>query len=172
MATIQSFRVSNKAGRRVYAMSEAWEPHFRSLGLSAQQAQARGLACVSEADLAEAGQAVLTSADLGRVKCSLANWLAWQQPIVIVDEAHNAKTPLSLSMLRDIRPACVLDLTATPVPAKTNVLYSVSARQLEAEDMIKLPIMLAEHESGWQDAVRDALLRRTHLEGEAAHEPQ
>ena len=80
--------------------------------------------------------------------------------------------PLSLSMLRDIRPACVLDSTATPVPAKTNVLYSVSARQLEAEDMIKLPIMLAEHESGWRDAVREALLRRTHLEGEAAHEPQ
>ena len=38
--------------------------------------------------------------------------------------------------------------------------------------MIKLPIMLAEHETIWQDAVRDALLRRTQLEAEAAHEPQ
>ncbi len=172
VATIQSFRVANKAGRRVYAMSEAWETHFKSLNLSPQQAAERGLTCVEQADLDAEGQAVLTAKDIGRVKCSLANWLAWQQPIVIVDEAHNAKTPLSLTMLQGIRPSCVLDLTATPVPAKTNVLYSVSARELEAEDMIKLPIMLAEHETGWQDAVRDALLRRTHLEVEAAHEPQ
>ena len=172
VATIQSFRVANKAGRRVYAMSEAWETHFRSLNLTPQQAAERGLACVTQADLKEEGQAVLTQADLGRVKASLANWLAWQQPIVVVDEAHNAKTPLSLSMLHGIRPSCVLDLTATPVPTKANVLYSVSARELEAEDMIKLPIMLAEHETGWQDAVRDALLRRTQLETEAAHEPE
>ena len=172
VATIQSFRVTNKAGRRVYAMSEAWETHFKSLNLSPQQAAQRGLACVDDADLADENQTFLTRADLGRVKRSLANWLAWQQPIVIVDEAHNAKTPLSLAMLQGIRPCCVLDLTATPVTSKTNVLYSVSARQLEAEDMIKLPIMLAEHETGWQDAVRDALLRRRHLETEAVHEPQ
>ena len=172
VATIQSFRVANRAGRRVYAMSEAWETHFKSLNLTPQQAAERGLACVEQADLDAEGQVVLTAKDLGRVKCSLANWLAWQQPIVIVDEAHNAKTPLSLTMLQGIRPSCVLDLTATPVPAKTNVLYSVSARELEAEDMIKLPIMLAEHETVWQDAVRDALLRRTQLEAEAAHEPQ
>lgn len=172
VATIQSFRVTNKAGRRVYAMSEAWETHFKSLNLAPQQATERGLACVDEADLTDENQTFLTRADLGRVKSSLANWLAWQQPIVIVDEAHNAKTPLSLAMLQGIRPSCVLDLTATPVPSKTNVLYSVSARQLEAEDMIKLPIMLAEHETVWEDAVRDSLLRRTHLEAEAAREPQ
>ena len=172
VATIQSFRVANKSGRRVFAMSEAWEPHFRSLDLTPQQAAGRGLACVEEADLADTDQSFLTRADLGRVKTSLANWLAWQQPIVVVDEAHNAKTPLSLAMFKGIRPSCVLDLTATPVPAKTNVLYSVSARELEAEAMIKLPIMLAEHTDGWEAAVRDALLRRAQLEAEAAHEPQ
>ncbi len=172
VATIQSFRVANKAGRRAYAMSEAWETHFRALGLTPQDAAARGLACVTEADLADENQSFLTRADLGRVKTSLANWLAWQQPIVVVDEAHNAKTPLSLAMLQGIRPCCVLDLTATPVPGKTNVLYSVSARELEAEAMIKLPIMLAEHDTGWQDAVRDALLRRAQLEAEAVREPR
>ncbi len=172
VATIQSFRAKDKSKRRINDMSEAWETHFKSLNLTPQQAGVRGLTCVEQADLDVEGQVVLTAKDLGRVKCSLANWLAWQQPIVIVDEAHNAKTPLSLTMLQGIRPSCVLDLTATPVPAKTNVLYSVSARELEAEDMIKLPIMLAEHENAWQDAVRDALLRRTHLEAEAAHEPQ
>lgn len=170
VATIQSFRVSNKAGRRVYAMSEAWEAHFRALNLSPQDAAARGLECVTQADLDTDNPSFLTPADLGRVKTSLANWLAYWQPLVLVDEAHNAKTPLSLIMLQAIRPSAVLDLTATPVPHKTNVLYSVSARELEAEDMIKLPIMLAEHATSWQDAVRDALLRRSQLEGEAAHE--
>ena len=63
----------------------------------------------------------------------------------------------------------ILELTATPVPKKINVLYSVSARELQAGDMIKLPMMLAEHKA-WPDAVRDAVLRRRHLEAEAAHE--
>ena len=172
VATIQSFRVANKAGRRVYANSETWETHFAALNLTPQAAAARGLACIAQTDIDADESGVLTTQNLGQIKLSLANWLAWQQPIVIIDEAHNAKTPLSLAMLQDIRPSCVLDLTATPVPKKTNVLYSVSARELEAEDMIKLPIMLAEHETGWQDAVRDALLRRTQLEGEAANEPE
>jgi type III restriction enzyme len=68
-----------------------------------------------------------------------------------------------------VRPSAILELTATPVPKKTNVLYSVSARELQAEHMIKLPVMLAEHKE-WQAAVRDAVLRRRHLEAEAAHE--
>ena len=126
VATIQSLRVVNKAGRRAYAMSEAWETHFRALNLTPQQATERGLACVGEADIADLNQSFLTHADLGRVKTSLANWLAWQQPLVVVDEAHNAKTPLSLAMLAGICPSCVLDLTATPVLARTNVLYSPS----------------------------------------------
>ena len=172
VATIQSLRVVNKAGRRAYAMSEAWETHFRTLNLTPAQAAERGLACVDEADIADPNQSFLTGADLGRVKTSLANWLAWQQPLVVVDEAHNAKTPLSLAMLTGIHPSCVLDLTATPVPTRTNVLYSVSARELEAEDMIKLPIMLAEHTDGWESAVRDTLLRRAQLEVEAVREPQ
>ncbi len=172
VATIQSFRVANKAGRRVYAHSETWETHFAALNLSPQEAAARDLACITQADVDSDEGDVLTIIDIGKVKLSLANWLAFHHPIVLIDEAHNAKTPLSLAMLQGIRPSCVLDLTATPVPKKTNVLYSVSARELEAEDMIKLPIMLAEHETGWQDAVRDALLRRTQLEGEAAHETE
>lgn len=73
VATIQSFRVTNKAGRRVYAMSEAWETHFKSLNLTPQQAAERGLHCVEEADLADENQTFLSRADLGRVKSSLAN---------------------------------------------------------------------------------------------------
>lgn len=174
VATIQTFRVEKRSDRRVYSFSEAFEPHFRSLsaGISTARARELGLAVVEQADLDEEKQTFLTASDLGRVKSSAANLLALMRPIVIVDEAHNAKTPKSLDMLRAICPSAVLDLTATPVPKKTNVLYSVSARELEAEDMIKLPILLAEHTPDhWGDAVRDAVLRRHALEAEAANEP-
>lgn len=173
VATIQTFRVEKRSDRRVYSISEAFEPHFRALSAGMTPARARelGLAVVEQADLDEEKQSFLTTSDIGRVKSSAANLLALMRPIVIVDEAHNAKTPKSLDMLRAIRPAAVLDLTATPVPKKTNVLYSVSARELEAEQMIKLPILLAEHTPDhWGDAVRDAVLRRHALEAEAANE--
>ena len=176
VATIQTFRVEKRSDRRVYSFSEAFEPHFCALGalgagMTPARARELGLAVVEQADLDEEKQSFLAANDIGRVKSSAANLLALMRPIVIVDEAHNAKTPKSLDMLRAICPSAVLDLTATPVPKKTNVLYSVSARELEAEQMIKLPILLAEHTPDhWGDAVRDAVLRRHALEAEAANE--
>jgi type III restriction enzyme len=48
------------------------------------------------------------------------------------------------------------------------VLYRVSAAQLKAEEMIKLPIMLTEHQN-WEEALHDAILTRNKL-AEAAGE--
>jgi type III restriction enzyme len=167
VATMQSFRVRQTQGRNVYAFSEEFDPHFRHFAGHDFSALER----VTQADLDEAGASVLGAGDLGRVKHSLANLLALARPIVIVDEAHNAKTDTTFATLKRVAPCLILELTATPVPKKTNVLYSVSARELQAEEMVKLPVMLAEHKS-WTDAVRDAVLRRRQLEGEAAHEAQ
>jgi type III restriction enzyme len=169
VATMQSFRVRQTQGRNVYAFSEDFDAHFAHARAIAPPAAFDVLDKVSDADLAEHAQGFLTTADLGRVKHSLANWLALAAPLVIVDEAHNAQTDTTFETLRRVRPSAILELTATPVPKKTNVLYSVSARELQAEHMIKLPVMLAEHKE-WQAAVRDAVLRRRHLEAEAAHE--
>ncbi|MBK9136753.1 MAG: DEAD/DEAH box helicase family protein [Betaproteobacteria bacterium] len=169
VATMQSFRVRQTQGRNVYAFSEAFDPHFALLRGRAPPAAWAALETVGEADLAEHAQGHLTRADLGRVKHSLANLLALLRPLVVVDEAHNAQTDTTFATLRRLGPSAILELTATPVPRKTNVLYSVSARELQAEDMIKLPVMLAEHHE-WADAVRDAALRRRQLEAEAAHE--
>lgn len=163
VATIQSFRVENTAQRTVYAFDESLYPHFQ--GLAAWQAE--GLEKVTEADLQN--QRYLTAADIGRVKASLANWLYLQKPIVIVDEAHNSRTDASFKTLRRLNPAGVIELTATPVKG-SNVLYHVSAQALKAEDMIKLPIVLAEHPTDWKDAVRDAILTRRHLETVAQRE--
>jgi type III restriction enzyme len=55
--------------------------------------------------------------------------------------------------------------------ATSNVLVRVSASQLFAEEMIKLPVLLEEHLDGWDVALRHALLRRQELEEIAKKEP-
>jgi type III restriction enzyme len=84
-----------------------------------------------------------------------------------VDEAHNTKTDKSFTALKRLNPSFILELTATPIPAKTNVLYHVSAQELAAESMIKLPIALAEHPQGWPQAVFAAVQTQRGLEAEA-----
>lgn len=164
VATIQSFNVKDKTIRNVYAFDEALAPHFQ--GLTPQQEAC--LDRVSAADIA--AQPYLTAADLGRVKASLANWLTLHQPIVVVDEAHNNRTEQAFRTLSALHPACVIELTATPM-ADSNVIFHVGAQALSVEQMIKLPIVLMEHKTGWKDAVRDAILTRDRLEGLAAREP-
>lgn len=135
VATIQSFNVKEKSIRTVYDFDEVLEPHFQTL---TPQQKSR-LECVTEADIAK--QKYLTAADVGRVKTSLANWLSLNQPIVVVDEAHNNRTEQAFRTLRNLSPACLIEMTATPVNG-SNVLFHVGAQALAREDMIKLPIVL------------------------------
>lgn len=164
VATIQAFNVTDTAKRNVYSFFEELAPHFDNLppNLSA------GLEKVSEADLQT--QPYLTAKDVGRVKYSVANWMHLQRPIVIVDEAHNNRTDRFFKSLGRVNPSCVIEMTATPVPGN-NVLYHVSATELKAEQMIKLPIVLAEHPQGWRECLRDAVLTRARLELIAQREP-
>lgn len=164
VSTIQSFNVSDTAKRNVYSFFEELAPHFDNLPphLTA------GLEKVSQADLQS--QPFLTVKDLGRVKYSVANWMHLQSPIVIVDEAHNNRTDRFFKSLGRVNPSCVIEMTATPVPGN-NVLYHVAAAELKAEQMIKLPIVLAEHPQGWRECLRDAVLTRDRLELAAQREP-
>lgn len=164
VATIQAFNVSDTAKRNVYSFFEELAPHFDGLPphLTAD------LEKVSDSDLAV--QPYLTAKDVGRVKYSVANWLHLQQPIVIVDEAHNNRTDRFFKTLGRVNPSCIIELTATPVPGN-NVLYHVAASELKAEQMIKLPIVLAEHPQGWRECLRDSVLARSRLELLAQKEP-
>lgn len=163
VGTLQTLRVGNTASRKVYAYKESFEPHFAQLPSNSPFFER-----VSENDLVE--QPYLKSSDLGRVKFSFANLLAWYRPIVIVDEAHNANTALSTETLVRIRPACIIEWTATPAKEQ-NILYTVSAQELKAEHMIKLPIVLKGHPN-WQEAIQDAILTRDRLAAEAATESE
>lgn len=104
-----------------------------------------------EADLRKSGRAPYR----GKIKFSFANLLHRHRPLVIMDEAHNARTPLTFEALQRISPECIVEFTATPDtrPASgSNVLFRVSAAELKAEEMIKLQILLTEH-ANWREAV-------------------
>lgn len=167
VATIQSFRIDDTDKRNVYSFSESFERHFK--GCDAQRL--RVLHDLPDA-IVTAGEAEKDSTGVlagfvGQPRWSLTNWLALHEPLVIVDEAHNSKTDKSFTAFKRLNPSAILELTATPIPAKTNVLYHVSAQELAAESMIKLPIALAEHPQGWQQAVFAAVQSQRALEGEA-----
>ena len=131
VGTIQAFRVDETAGRKVYADAGALMDHFS--GLAPEQ--------IARLEKVEGSD---------RPVASLANMLRLHRPMVIVDEAHNARTPLSFDTLQRFDPSLILELTATPQLQKdvanevypSNVLFHVSAADLKAEGMIKLPIRL------------------------------
>lgn len=165
VATIQSFRVEQTDTRNVYAFSESFERHFKALPAE----KLATLSSVPDAQVKEqdAVANAMLKGYVGQPRYSLANWLALQNPLIVVDEAHNAKTDKSFTALMRLNPSAILELSATPLPHKSNVLYHVSAQELQAEQMIKLPITLREHPEGWQAAVFGAVQTRQWLEAEA-----
>ncbi len=151
--TIQSLRTSNTDGRKAYAHSENFEPHFAHI-----PADTLGLERTED----------------GRIKFSFVNLMAFHRPLVIVDEAHKAGTNLSFEMLAALRPACIIEFTATPnsdPSTGSNVLYRASAAQVKGAQMIKLPIVLIEHPD-WRAAVHDAIDTRTRLAETALADPR
>lgn len=148
VATRQAFQVEEEECRKVYQSSGALMHHFDNLSPAQRDAL-----------LADGEGSERT------IPFSLANVLRLRRPFVIVDEAHNSRTELAFGMLERLRPAGILELTATPDQERTpsNVLHSVSAAELKAEEMIKLPVVL-ETEPDWQQCIADAIARRNALQ--------
>lgn len=121
VATLQAFRVEETEGRKVYEDNGHLMAVFRAL----------------EAALPEG----TSSPPEGVGRYSLANLLRLMRPIVVVDEAHNARTPLSFDTLARLEPGVILEFTATP-REDSNVLFAATAHELHREGMIKLPIEL------------------------------
>lgn len=99
---------------------------------------------------------------------ALINVLRSLQPVLIVDESHNAETDLSVEMLRNLNPSFILDLTATP-RNNSNIISYVDALELKRNHMVKLPVIVRnEHDK--TDAVQNALMLRRQLEEAAKTE--
>jgi len=89
-------------------------------------------------------------------------------PVVIVDESHNAESELSVEMLKNLNPAFILDLTATP-RKNSNILSYVDARELKKENMVKLPVIVFNRNSV-QNVIQDAIQLRGSIEKQAQSE--
>lgn len=113
-----SFRSRSKDGRKVYQENENLTNFFDG----------------SEKDI------LLSDADQG----SLMNVIRKLNPVVIVDESHNAESDLSVEMLNNLNPSFVLDLTATPRD-NSNIISFVDSLALKKENMVKLPVLVYNH---------------------------
>ena len=89
-------------------------------------------------------------------------------PIVIVDESHNAESDLSVEMLKNLNPCFVLDLTATP-RKNSNIISFVDAIELKKENMVKLPVIVYNHNDK-TEVINSALQLQKKLEQQAKEE--
>ncbi len=158
VTTIQSYRIDDEGNRKVYQDNGYLMDHFTNLPTWARDR------------LRQSGN----GDENGRVALSLANAMKLRGPIVIMDEAHNARTKVSFESLARFGPLAVLELTATPQQEHdpdrekyaSNVLHAVSALQLKNEGMIKLPVEL-ESRSDWLEVLQLTIDRRTGLDAVA-----
>lgn len=149
VSTFAALRIEDTEGRKIYEQNGSLQAHF------------------SELDAEERSRLEHDSG--GLVAMSFANVMRLHRPLVIADEAHNARTSLSFEMFRRIAPAAIIEFTATPDQERnpSNILCHVSALELKAEQMIKLPIRLVTREE-WRDAVTAAIAKAEELQRAAA----
>ncbi|RMF67196.1 MAG: restriction endonuclease subunit R, partial [Alphaproteobacteria bacterium] len=154
VSTVQAFKREDTEGLKVYESNGALMHHFDGL-TSEQRAH------------------LMPDNGSGAIPYSLANVLRLRRPFIIVDEAHNNRTELSFETLARFRPSGIMELTATPDTEHTpsNVLHSVGAGELKAEEMIKLPILLAT-EPDADKCLANAIARRDELHELARQERQ
>ena len=147
ISTFASWRVDKTEGRKVYEQNGSLSPHFEHL----KEEKTENLEKLNGSNIPVH---------------SLANVVYLNNPIFIIDEAHNARTELTFEVIKRLNPACIIEYTATPKTKgndRSNVLYSVSAAELKAEDMIKMPIELLTTDE-WQNAISNSVKQQQALE--------
>ncbi len=142
--TFDAFRTKNKEGRKVYQDNG----YLASFDTGANQ------------------EALLSDYDAS----ALINVIRLLNPVVVVDESHNAETALSVEMLQNLNPAFILDLTATPRD-NSNIISYVNAIQLKKQHMVKLPVIVANQRTQ-EDVINAALKMRYQLECYAREEQE
>src|SRR5262249_16345977 len=97
------------------------------------------------------------------VKTSLANLVRLCQPAVILDEGHKATSTLARKTIEGFNASIAIELSATP-QKEANILVRVTGRELLDEQMIKLPINVANsNQKSWKDCLTQARDRRSEL---------
>lgn len=108
------------------------------------------------------------------VKDSLGNVLRAWRPMVVIDEGHHTYTETALATVDGFNPSLVLELSATPrMPDGrrghgSNILVDVRGTDLEAAEMIKLPINVDVRPwSDWKGCLTAAVDKLRALDAEA-----
>lgn len=91
--------------------------------------------------------------------------IKYLNPVVVVDESHNAESELSVDMLKEINPCFILDLTATP-RNNSNIISFVDAMELKKDHMVKLPVIVYNHQDK-TEVINSALQLQRKLELQA-----
>lgn len=99
---------------------------------------------------------------------TLGSVISYLNPVVIVDESHNAESELSIEMLKVVNPAFILDLTATP-RNNSNIISFIDALDLKKENMVKLPVIVYNHQDK-TDVISSSLQLQKKLELKAKEE--
>lgn len=105
---------------------------------------------------------LLSFAESADEEVSLMSVFKQLNPVIVVDESHNAESELSVDMLKQLNPSFILDLTATP-RKNSNIVSFTSAFELKKESMVKLPVIVYNHQSK-DEVVNSALELRARLE--------
>lgn len=153
ISTNQSFKAKSEEGRRVYRENGSLMVHFTETNINK-------------------GKDLIKYENTEKPMPSLVNLINTQNPLIIIDEAHNARTDLTFETLEKLNPSCIIEYTATPKTKgqdRSNVLYRVTAATLKSEDMIKIPIIL-QVTKDWQTTIFDAVQKQKELENLAIKE--
>ena len=107
------------------------------------------------------------------VKSSLGNVMRLLRPMVVIDEGHHAYTENALRTLDGFNPSFLLELSATPRVVSeraggSNILADVRGTDLDAAEMIKLPIHVEVRRwSDWQSCLAASVAQLDALQHEA-----
>jgi len=99
---------------------------------------------------------------------SLMKVMKYLNPMIVVDESHNAESDLSVDMLTAFNPCFILDLTATP-RKNSNIISFIDALELKKENMVKLPVIVYNHQDK-TEVINSALQLQKRLELQAIEE--
>ena len=105
---------------------------------------------------------------------SLFNVFKMVRPVVVLDEAHKAygrqgsESDQFVQSVNRLNPSLVIELSATPSAAKSNLLVDIAGRDLKAEEMIKLPVEVTSFSNAdWHHTLSRAHTKLDELDNEA-----
>ena len=99
---------------------------------------------------------------------TLGTVIKYLNPVVVVDESHNAESELSVEMLSGLNPSFIFDLTATP-RNNSNIISFIDALELKKENMVKLPVIVYNHQDK-TEVINSSLQLQKRLEQQAIDE--